>query len=125
MRIFETKPNHSWTHKLNFVDDNNVFVGFDFSHQCCEDFGYFFVSKKPKLEDLRTIYDSEQELEVPDLEGYTFDPSFCLALERGDLNFAVFKLAKKKHPNLYLVLYNYHNGYYSHGFNFNGTEGTL
>ena len=36
MKIFEDNI------KVNFVDENNVFVGYDMRQSCCEQAGYFF-----------------------------------------------------------------------------------
>jgi hypothetical protein len=35
-------------YKINFVDKNNVFVGFDYSSNCCERFGYYIGIEIPK-----------------------------------------------------------------------------
>ncbi len=101
MKIFEKNS------KTNFVDDNNVLVGFDSSPFCCENFGWFINTSK-----------SEIILEVKEIEikGFQFDTTFfekILSFENG--NIAIFRLVKKD-KELFLHLYNMHNGYYSHGF---------
>ncbi len=53
--------------RVNFVDKNNVFVGYSLSQNCCENADYF-ISKQP---------DGCSELEEdPNIEDYTFDLNF-------------------------------------------------
>jgi len=55
------------------------------------------------------------------LKKYSFDKKFYKHLEGGDLDgggIVIFKLIAPKQKNLYLHIYNSHNGYYSHGFEF-------
>ena len=66
--------------------------------------------------------------ETADLSAYIFDPKFIkqdvLAID-DCARYVIFKFTGGKTsdlPELYLVLYNFHNGYYSHGFNFSYTE---
>lgn len=114
MKIFE-KGDSSYPSKVNFVDRNDVFVGYDLKQSCCEDAGYYIA------EDI-TPYDYEStptSKAKEDLEGYVFEIDFFEELEGGRLdegNMVVFKLIKEGKPDLYLHLYNCHNGYYSHGF---------
>lgn len=115
MHVFN-KENTSWSDKLNFVDDNNVIVGYDYSQSCCESFGYGFSDcLLPEEVDL-TGRDLADEDEI-NLEGYNFDTTFY---EHGsgmeDQYYAVFKLVKPGEKDLYLYLWNHHNGYYAHGF---------
>lgn len=92
--------------KYNFVDTNNVFVGYDSYQCCCEDFGYVLCFKLPD-----NLYNAEK---LPDsaAEGYVFDPDY---FESRD-DYVVFRLVQDNHPEIFLILYNFHNGYYSHGF---------
>ena len=107
MKIFEKD------YKINFVDENNVLVGFDWVADCCENFGYFFSY------DIPTEID-EDGIEL-DLEPYYFDNSFTEKVRvendwSDNSDFAIFKLTAESLPDIYLSLYNEHNGYYSHGF---------
>jgi hypothetical protein len=101
--------------KINFVDDNNVFVGFDYSENCCEYFGWFLTKQFPTGEDVRRL----EEPSNIDPDGYQFDPNFFEQnLEGYDFDeggAAIFKLVKG-HDHLFLTLFNSHNGYYGHGF---------
>lgn len=114
MRIFNVDG------KINFVDDNNVFVGFDTEGACCEKFGYTFTMFIP--EDMDSLYSDVKE---SILEGYNFDKNFIKDLpypknyENGGAK--CFRLEKDE-EEVYLTIYNYHNGYYSHGFEFVNDE---
>lgn len=101
-------------HKVNFVDDNNVFVGFDNWQSCCENFGY----------SLRTILPATRE-EAEDstwhlpTDGFNFDPAFFKDGGLGDFydgGAVAFRLVNPAGIEVFLTLYNAHNGYYSHGF---------
>ena len=100
--------------KINFIDENDVFVGFDVREQCSEDFGYFISTKKQ--------YKICRGDDV-DVSGYTFNTSKRpIEKEVSDdagcdvLGMVIFKLVKPGNKNLYLHLYNFHNGYYAHGW---------
>lgn len=104
--------------KINFIDENNILVGFDMTSSCCEKFGWSITSIKPL--NMKT---AENEDKTPDdLEDYRFDPNFFEELkdagESGDDAGVIFCLVNKNCSRdvLYLTLYNSHNGYYSHGF---------
>ena len=104
--------------KVNFVDVNNVFVGFDNEQSSCECFGYAILGHiEENFSELYSYHHSEEEL-----ESYTFDVSFVTAVidkEDEDENkeaVAVFKLVSDGKNDLFLHLYNSHSGWYSHGF---------
>ena len=112
-----TDAKQGWSEKVNFTDKNDVFIGYDMEQSCCEDAGYFF-SKEP--EDAYS-YREEKGLneEGLDLEGYIFDVNFFADVESSDLDEGeqvCFKLEKEGCEDIFLHLYNSHNGYYSHGF---------
>lgn len=97
--------------KVNFVDDNNVLVGFDEDGQCCENFGWFFSRTVPDTPD-------DEPKEAIDTEGFNFDTSFFQDSDGGGCEsggMVTFRLVKDA-EQLFLTLYNFHNGYYSHGF---------
>lgn len=113
MLIKET--GNGWSEKVNFIDENDVFVGFDTAQDCCEDAGYF-VSKDANEP---YQYDKDRSGETPSLDGYNFDTTFfqhvsSKHLDDGDQ--VCFKMVKQGNEDLYLHLYNSHNGYYGHGF---------
>ena len=111
--------------KVNFVDSNNVILGYDLGQSCCEH-AFWTISDNPKGEN--PIYDGDeldgQEIE---LENYFFDPYF----HEEEACAAIFKLVSFPYlnkPDLYIRLENNHNGYYSHGFCFRGgviVEGSI
>lgn len=116
MKIFN-KDTGSWSDKVNFVDDNNVLVGFDMSGQCCENFGWFLSNEAPTK-----ILEDASEVEMCDIdpEGYQFDTNYFEQPDAtGDCfdesSMAVFRLTKGE-SEIFLTLHNTHNGYYSHGF---------
>lgn len=99
--------------KINFVDENNVVVGYDTEQSCCEKAGYYIT---PNI-----IYSTDMKAYIPNLANYRFDTTFFQEKKMDEPmieeNYAVFKLYSiDKKPDLYLILYNAHNGYYSHGF---------
>lgn len=115
MKIFNRqKP---FNDKVNFVDNNNVVVGFDIETICCEDVGWFISTK---------IEDTIKQTPTPDVQDYFFDTNFYIKTSKEDgwqeLITVIFRLAKNGSKNkaeeLFLHLYNLQNGYYSHGFVF-------
>lgn len=104
-------PANSFPEKINFIDDNNVLVGFDMQGQCCEDFGWY-ISEEKKTEPNQK--DGIQDLEQKNvlIKDYSFDPNFFEEIDA----VVRFKLIDDKNNELYLHLFNFHNGYYSHGF---------
>lgn len=123
MKIFE--PNkETWDSKINFVDENNVFVGFDYSSHCCENFGYFFTKKEPQrsLFPINLALDEIGNQPNFNKEEYYFDINYFRKLDNktiycDDGGAVCFKLISDSGPPMYLVLFNVHNGYYGHGFN--------
>jgi len=120
MRIFEGKHKKwDWGNKHNFVDDKNVFVGFDSEQRCCEDADWFISDKiETKMPD---PLPKETEL-----DGWNFDTSFFEekdSLEYSEMEgnalysggMVIFKIKKGKKEK-YLHLFNCQNGCYGHGF---------
>lgn len=105
---------HPFTFKVNFVDKNNVCLGYSLNQQCCENADWFISDK---IETDEKVY--RQELNKENLENYYFDKDFIEYLPEA----VVFRCKCKRKPDKYIHLFNLHNGYYSHGFTFNnGTE---
>lgn len=106
--------------KWNFVDGNNVFVGYDNGQDCCENAGYHLT---------RTLgLENDSDLAEESLDGYIFDTTFFRegvipqeTLEDGGS--ATFRLIKGS-EEAFLTIFNSHNGYYGHGFEakINGIE---
>lgn len=117
--------NEGWDSKVNFVDDKNVFVGFDTLQDCCEHVDWFISDK---ITEYRAFdgFDHFVESNKPkELKGYVFDRGFFCSIESSSLEagkMVVFKLIHKDSNPLYLHLFNCHNGYYAHGFVFGQKE---
>lgn len=115
MRIFDKE--NGFESKVNFVDKNNRFVGFDMSQDCCEHADWF-ISKDITPYDSSADYENVRE--DLSLSEYVFDVCFFKEVESDSLDEGgqvVFKLVNESNV-LYLHLFNSHNGYYSHGFEF-------
>ena len=88
--------------KVNFIDENDVFVGYDLGQICCENAYYSLSYSKTK----------EDSLSSEDCEDYVFDTNYFKNINNG----VQFKMTKENCKHIYLSLINMHNGYYSHGF---------
>ena len=118
MKIFERDG------KINFVDGNNVFVGFDYESCCCENFGWFVADSPCDMT-------SDAPKKLKSIRNYSFDVNYfaekCHYVEGDEFEcggMVIFRLINKKGKERFLHLYNSHNGYYSHGFEIavNGSE---
>lgn len=101
---------------VNFIDEDDVFLGYRLEQSCCEKAGYglFWDGNCRKKID----YDNDNELNEI-LEGYYFDVKFMRKYYDGkntDTNYALFRIKKDGEKNIYISLSNKHNGYYAHGF---------
>lgn len=114
MKIFSEVE--AFDSKVNFIDKENVLVGYDLSQSCCEVAGYF-ISDKEWAE----VIPQKDSIETG-LEDYVFDRGYFVEVEdtsQLDCGGMVrFRLVARGKPSLYLHLYNIHNGYYSHGFKY-------
>lgn len=113
--------------KVNFVDTDDVLLGYDLGQDCCENAFWTISTDK---EGKQIIHQGEDgKPKDITLDGYRFDIKF---FEREDNDgeecyVAIFKLIGSKWdspelPDLYIRLENHHNGYYSHGFVFKANE---
>lgn len=129
--MIKTEQTGSWEHKVNFIDENDVFVGYDLSQSCCENADYAFLTE-PRA--YRSFDDFELNEDDLDLTDYIFDVNYFEDLYNLDIEDkgylyeggqVFFRMIADNKPDLYLTLYNSHNGYYSHGFktNVNGETG--
>ena len=113
MKIFNTNEN-SWSEKVNFMDDNNVLVGFDMSQACCESFGWFVCSKEP------TKIIEEENAEKLETEEYQFDVDYFKEVTPDeeywdDGGIAIFRLVNGE-SEMFLALHNSHFHQLPHGF---------
>jgi len=108
--------------KVNFVDHENVLVGFDCNEQCCENFGYFIALNEYK-ERIVGLRENEKDFDLTD---YEFDQCFFKYFESEDkegmdaARMAIFRMRTgfciDPERELFLHLYNFHNGFYTHDF---------
>jgi threonyl-tRNA synthetase len=116
MKYFEP-TNSEWSDKINFVDEHNVFVGYDFSSCCCEHFGWFITQGTEKILDDKSEANKINELLAP----FVFDKKFFETSGNADQydegGEARFRLVNGD-QELFLTLFNSQNGYYGHGFEF-------
>ena len=99
--------------KHNFVDEHNVVLGYDKSQQCCERAGWYLSDCVPES------VEDKFGAQGFDFTPYRFDAKFIVFMRDNSLddgNAAVFKIVAPSRPDKYIVLFNAHNGYYSHGF---------
>ena len=122
MRYFSTGD---FADRVNFVDNNNVFVGYDFHGQCCEEFGWIITD----VDHFDSVdeYENARSIKREDIEGwdeYHFDTNYCYVNENlynstdssNIFAIVIFRMVCFGRDNLYLVFHNYQNGFYSHGF---------
>lgn len=120
--MYVKHTNGNYSEKVNFIDENDVFVGYDMSTSCCENYGYIFTDTDDFDSADGILYDDDYgSTDVKtnnesdyNLDGYVFDTSW---FEERD-QIVVFRLTKEDSPDIFLTLYNSHNGYYGHGFKF-------
>lgn len=124
MKVFE-EGYSSWPSKVNFADQNNVVVGYDLEQNCCETAGWFLTKTLPCVWDEREYAWGGEKIDhkTVDLDPYVFDtayfnehpesPDSANSMDSGGA--VAFRLTNGT-DELFLVLYNIHNGYYSHGF---------
>ena len=116
MKVFT--PENSFEDRINFLDSNNVLVGFQTHQDCCETSGWYF-SKNKKTD---TDYDEGvMELEEENIlvKDYNFDPDYFEEVKDANVEeggMIRFRLIDDKKNELFLHIFNSHNGYYSHGF---------
>lgn len=95
-------------YKINFIDKEDSYVGFDYESSCCENFWWDVrdasnqVLVEDSIEDENVLLVSLVETEV----GYEDD---------SEHDYASFLLSN----GTYLCLHNSHNGYYGHGWESN------
>lgn len=109
--------------KLNVVDSDNNFVGFDLSDDCCAHGGYFIADKE-----ITKDFDEAPAINKVDFPEYEFDldyfkdhdPKNDKNYDYTEENVVIFKLSPiyghDELPPLYLHLFNVHNGYYSKSY---------
>lgn len=112
MQIFGANES-SYCEAVNFVDINNVFVGYSLGQDCCEHASWFISDTiSPSIPDDDDLENKEG------VEAFVFDPEFFQEVQSNELDegeMVAFRLVSGDEEK-YLHLFNSHNGYYSHGF---------
>ncbi len=108
--------------KVNFIDVNDVYVGYDISQSCCEHADWFIhpmQCESPYIEEYGDSYSGIVNKEF-DLNGFVFDTKFVeYSTKDTDSGAMVIFRMVKGNNQLFLHLFNVHNGYYGHGFDTN------
>ena len=120
MEIFTQGTQGSCNIKVNFVDENNLVLGYSLFQCCCEHAGWF-IADKPTFQIM-------EQIEEPNLEGWVFDSSYFYSgeIEADEDSYddglvVIFRIIKQDKER-FIHLFNCHNGYYSHGFDFTLAE---
>ena len=121
MKIVECEKEHVEGYSINFIDENDNFVGWDNETQCCEDYVYLITDSE-----VWGGRDPDNKVTDPSkLDGYMFDTEYLVIVHRefedeyyDCATRVIFRLKKVNCKSLYLHLRNAHNGYYAHGFKF-------
>lgn len=113
-----------WPNKVNFVDKNNVLLGYDLEDKCCENATW-------EIMDTLSVRKAGEEHPQPDsLEDWAFDQYFFCKYTLGGGDYdkgqytAVFRIVCGE-AEKFIYLSNTHNGYYAHGFEFNSAGNVL
>lgn len=107
-------------HSVNFIDANDIFVGFDMRSQCCEGFGWY-IKDNDSIEDaVNQSEKSESYFEDNDMSGWMFDLGYFKQdndhqANVGYIDVVVFRL-RNNNERKFLFLYNIGNGMYGHDF---------
>lgn len=141
MKIFNKCRESGWGNKVNFVDNNNVVLGYDMDQCCCEHADWFLSRKVEtgSLPDENGLdkFSHSNENDIVTLEGWEFDRSFFQEVNSLDGDneeswytsfdagsMVVFRIVKGDEEG-FVHLYNIHNGYYGHGFDFMDGEAVI
>jgi hypothetical protein len=124
MKIMVNKPHRGRT---NFVDENNVVLGWESASICCENHHW---AVRTAMTDGQVVVQSQHGNEevIVDLDGWVFDPTFVKHerwSQEDDVNSTYvvwFKIVNKEGVENFILLQNTQNGYYSHGFKLEVSE---
>ena len=91
----------------NWVDKNNVVLGFRNEPDCCEIFGYKYYTKPPtNMEEFYSFDYTEDEV----LDDFNFDTTYFEQFPDYDGGSNVITKIVSGDKTLYLGIYNHHNG---------------
>ena len=123
MKVF-TPANSKWDKKVNYVDKNNRVLGYSMEPDCCESFGHCILAELPTAKGDPSLCALQESILGP----YSFSPDQPIELglsDNEDGGMAGFRIVADALPDLWVVIWNFHSGYYSHGWEFDGKEGSL
>ena len=106
MKVFQGTPKDEYGEKVNFVDEANVFVGFDMEQDCCEHAGWFIAN------DITAAVPDVLN-QSTDLDGWLFDRDYFAEVLVQEESFdgggmVAFRMVKGDAVQ-YLHLFNMHN----------------
>lgn len=102
--------------KVNFIDSNDLYVGYDLSQSCCEQASWYIADKPTMYRDSN----DEEGLRGFNLEYFVFVPNSEVEITSDEDNsldlgsLVHFTLQDTQGNLLYLHIFNAHNGYYGH-----------
>jgi hypothetical protein len=115
--------------RCNWIDENNVFVGYCAEQSCCEHFGAYISDELvPERDEAKRNQIEKVEVVLDDLR---FNPKQWWWIVEPTAeewaNEAIFGMYDVNDPSRvrYLHLYNAHNGYYAHGFEYKQGDAVL
>lgn len=107
--------------RMNWVDSNNVFVGFSDEDHCCEVWGadfYDSIDSNGRRLDVDLSVDNNWVFDTSFHDNDYMDGNVSVEIDgHCDASRAAFRLVDGDRV-MYLVIWNDHNGYYAHGFDF-------
>jgi hypothetical protein len=121
MKCIQENPS-SWGDKVNYVDVNNRVLGFSLDQSCCEIFGHgVFVGAGPDAPSSTDDIDAYSFVDEPPAE----PPAGPMGTEGECGGRLAFRITADGKPDLWVHIWNHHNGYYSHGWTSWRGEGSL
>jgi hypothetical protein len=97
---------------VNFVDDNDVFVGYELEQDCCEVFGWDINPALNADELLNYIFDTTKSPVIKEPADGSYEEIHSV-----EFTLIEHRLAEERpKKTITLTLSNEHNGYYSHGW---------
>lgn len=120
IKFFRCHKRDVWSGSVNWADENNVVLGYDEDQSCCEYASWVLVGA-----DGERLEDGDESIPWPD--DFVFDPTYFESLSDAELeqydidvdegDAVRFRVTNGKEEG-FIILFNCHNGYYGHGFDF-------
>jgi len=116
MHIFNSTKD--WPDKVNFVDDNNVALGYNMEEHC-SGWPDWFIADEPTAWPVRRVDTPDGTPAV--MPGWNFDISYIKEVELGVFDgggMRIFRITNAEGAEKFLHIFNEHNGCYGCGFDF-------